>query len=98
MLRQSSIFVSHKTSAEYHSNRHNSPEDHRAYDQQFGSVLRNRPKGSVYASVTSALNKNKTVEPDCIYGKGRPFRRERNQEDNDANNDFTPCHIGEADL
>ena len=47
MLRQSSIFVSHKTSAEYHSNRHNSPEDHRAYDQQFGSVLRNRPKGSV---------------------------------------------------
>ena len=42
MLRQSGMFFSHKTSAEYLSeHRHDSPEAQREYDQQFGLVLRN---------------------------------------------------------
>ena len=41
ILRQSGMFSFPKNSAEYlNMNRHNSPEDQRKYDQQFGLTLR----------------------------------------------------------
>ena len=42
MLRQSDLFFSHKTSAEYLTeHRHDSPEAQQKYDEQFGLMLRN---------------------------------------------------------